>query len=380
MRETQDKQTGGIPIGPDTSYLLAEVVASRFDVALQTQLPSVRGTRYIDDYSLYFPNLSGAEQCLAVLHRATREFELEINDLKTEIVQVPEALEPYWKTQLRGMGLRGDDRGTSLKALFDRAAELAEQFKQDSVHTYAVKKLLNHTISSADWEICEMLVLRSALGEPSLLPSLLRVYEQYSAPKSAALAETIENLCCYHSPLQQGSEVAWALWIARSLDLKLSKEAANKVAAVDDDIVALVALDMMHEGLLPFVDTSLWEKHMNADALHSDHWLLAYEAYEQDWLRPAASGDYIAADTAGCFPVLRKYGVKFYDPERIWKSEYDLYSDELESATGNIGDLIETEGVEQRTLPKIESGKGNIDSQTLKGKSPGFTKGEDILF
>ncbi len=130
LRETQDKQTGGLPIGPDTSYLLAEVVASRLDMALQNALPFVRGTRHIDDYNLYFSNLSEAEKALAILHSAARQFELEINDLKTEIVQVPEALEPYWKTQLRSMDLRDDDHGTSLKSLFDRAAELGEQFKK----------------------------------------------------------------------------------------------------------------------------------------------------------------------------------------------------------------------------------------------------------
>jgi hypothetical protein len=344
VRETQDKQTGGLPIGPDTSYLLAEVVASRLDLALQTEMPSVRGTRHIDDYNLYFATLSEAEKALAVLHRAARRFELEINDLKTEIVQVPEALEPYWKTQLRSLDLRDDDHGTSLKSLFDRAAELSEQFKQDSVHTYAVKKVLSKGVPPRDWETCETLILRAALGEPSLLPWLLQVYEKCSASKSTALGETIEALCHYHSPLQQGSEVAWALWIARALDLTLSEEAAEAVATIDDDIVALVALDMMDAGLLPAVDTPVWNSHMNAEGLYSDHWLLAYEAYEQDWLRPIAAGDYIAADAHGCFTVLRKYAVRFYDPDRRWEGGYPSYSDDTED-TSDAGDA-EEESVE----------------------------------
>ncbi|HEY6128709.1 MAG TPA: RNA-directed DNA polymerase [Candidatus Acidoferrum sp.] len=331
-RETQDKQTGGIPIGPDTSYLLAEVIASRLDVELQRRLPCIRGTRHIDDFNLYFVNLSDAEKALAVLHGAARQFELEINDIKTEILPVPEALEPFWKTQLRSLDIRDGDRGSSLKSLFDRAVELSEQFKHDSVHTYAVRKVLGRDVGRSDWEMCEPLLLRSALGEPSLLPWLLQIYEKSRHGYSEGLVNLIDSLCRYHSPLQQGNEVAWSLWIARTLKLELSKEAAEAVVLVDDDIVALVALDLMDVGLMPTVETPLWESHINADSLYSDHWLLAYEAYEQEWLQPSSAGDYIAEDAHGCFPLLREYGVKFYDPERRWEGSYSTYSDDDDNA------------------------------------------------
>jgi hypothetical protein len=94
LRETQDKQTGGIPIGPDTSFLIGEVVATALDLGLLAEIPSLRGTRYVDDYYLYFSSLSNAESALAALHGIARKFELEINDPKTEIVELPETLEP----------------------------------------------------------------------------------------------------------------------------------------------------------------------------------------------------------------------------------------------------------------------------------------------
>ena len=31
LRETQDKQTGGIPIGPDTSFLIGEILGTALD-------------------------------------------------------------------------------------------------------------------------------------------------------------------------------------------------------------------------------------------------------------------------------------------------------------------------------------------------------------
>jgi len=44
MRECQDKQTGGIPIGPDTSYIVSEVIGTAMDLQLLDKLPSTRGT------------------------------------------------------------------------------------------------------------------------------------------------------------------------------------------------------------------------------------------------------------------------------------------------------------------------------------------------
>jgi hypothetical protein len=74
IRETQDKQTGGIPVGPDTSYAIAEAIASRIDWLLSREVRfEIKGTRYIDDYHLYFESLSKTEAALAALHRAARE-------------------------------------------------------------------------------------------------------------------------------------------------------------------------------------------------------------------------------------------------------------------------------------------------------------------
>ncbi len=64
---------------------------------------------------------------------------------------------------------------------------------------------------------------------------------------------------------------------------------------------------------------------MNADGLYSEHSLLAYEAFEQAWRRPADGVDYIAADPYGCFQILRKHKVRFYDPEITQETESDFY-------------------------------------------------------
>jgi hypothetical protein len=137
-----------------------------------------------------------------------------------------------------------------LLTLWDRAFEHARTFTADSVLTYAAKQTLSANITEENWKFCEALLLKGAIAEPTLLSVLVEIYDRYAAYHSddAALTTTIEEICAYHAPLQQGNEVAWALWLAKRMNVAISKSVADKIAKIDDDVVALVALDLNQLG------------------------------------------------------------------------------------------------------------------------------------
>ncbi len=328
-RETQDKQTGGIPIGPDTSFVIGEIIGTALDVALQQAIPNVRGTRSIDDYYLYFDTVSEAEAALAALHGITREYELEINDPKTEILALPDSFEPAWKSDLRGLSIRDTPQTqyTDLLNLFDRAYEHTKNYPSDSVLTYAAKQVLGANISQENWEFCEAVLLRSALSEPTMLSVLGEVYDKFAGfhTDNHALSKTLESICFYHAPLQQGNEVSWALWLAKKMSIKLSSAVSDKIANVDDDIVALIALDLLDAGHLNTRNLGLWQGYMTAANLYEEHWLLAYEAREHGWL--LGKNDYIASDPF--FSILQKNGVRFYGDSLADTSSYYGYGDDI---------------------------------------------------
>ncbi len=316
VRETQSKQTGGIPTGPDTSYLIAEVIASKVDTLLEERIGELRGTRYIDDYHLYFHSRSDSEEALAHLHQVAAHFELDINDLKTSLEELPESIEPTWKTRLRSVFIEKRDHATSLKALFDLGAELAKEFEQDGVFSYLVKKveavLPSLDLTGDDWELLDALLLRVAIGDASCLSTVLRIFEQNDRePYDADLA--LNSICLHHSALQHSSEVAWALWAANKLGVTLSQEVANAIETMDDDVVALAALNAHATGCLakPVHDFSFWRTLMVKSSLYSEHWLLAYEANVQGWLLPSDGIDYVADDPY--FLILKNGNVKFFD-------------------------------------------------------------------
>jgi len=105
LRNQQDGQTVGIPIGPDSSLVVAEVVLTAVDLAIAARRP--RGFRLIDDYELGFSTLADAEQALMELQGTLAEYELNLNPRKTRIVEGPLPLRA-WESANRSNWLAGE--------------------------------------------------------------------------------------------------------------------------------------------------------------------------------------------------------------------------------------------------------------------------------
>lgn len=85
----QNQQTIGIPIGPDTSFIAAEVIACNIDELLEKYLKKKKIEhlilRYYDDYAMYFHTELDAQIALTGLKSILNDFELKVNDEKTHI-------------------------------------------------------------------------------------------------------------------------------------------------------------------------------------------------------------------------------------------------------------------------------------------------------
>ena len=126
LRDLSDGQTMGVPIGPDTSFLAAEIVMAAVDETLSSKMkPKPRGHRYIDDYELAFTSRSAAEEAQALLEDALAEYELAINPTKTEILELPQPFQESWTHELSTFSIRS---GNSAQTLTD----LLELFSLDS--------------------------------------------------------------------------------------------------------------------------------------------------------------------------------------------------------------------------------------------------------
>src|ERR1700722_4083643 len=315
VRNTQDKQTLGIPVGPVTSDLISELLGTSLDVELATLRPGLKGLRYVDDYYLYFGTRSEAEAALADLHSVANHFAVEINPLKTRISELPEPIQPGWKSELRSHVIKAGNERDDLLAFFSRAFENSSKYPGNNVLKYAVKHSAGFAIPPDNWPLYESLLIGSLVAEPSLAPTLAPILAEYFSKGYVfnlnKLGEALAEIASYHAKFKQGFEVAWALWISKLFGIALPDSVWSEVASVDDSVVALLSLDLKASGFADALDPVLWSKHMQASDLYSENWLIAYEALGKLWLPSADGSNYVANDDF--FASLSALDVEFYD-------------------------------------------------------------------
>lgn len=315
-RNIQDAQTSGIPIGPDTSLVIAELVLRAADNMLASELPTRAGFRYIDDYEIPCTSLSQAEDSLRVTESVLANFELQLNPRKTLIAELPAPVSTAWVDELYSMSLGGTsgEQQRLLLAYFSRASEMSARFPDASVLSYAVARLRGfRPTSQAAWQILQGCVLNCALGAPEglhyILDILVRGQRHGHLIAKPALALVLNRLIERHAPLGHSSEVAWALWASLAFDIQLEKVAGDSVVHMEDDAVALLALHANALGRFQQpLQPTLWHGFITAASLYEEHWLLAYEAPLKGWL---GNTSHITSDP--CFSKLLALGVNFYD-------------------------------------------------------------------
>ena len=318
IRNCQDGQTSGIPIGPDTSLTISEIVLCAIDALITKNLPTLAGFRYVDDYELAFATRSDAEEGLAYLQECLGEYELALNADKTEIVELPYRLIEPWVFELRRFDFGATQWAhiNRLEEYFSLAFVLSKQYKSASVLGFAIQRLRDVKIHQKSWSLVEALLLQCSVVEPgciSYVLNFLQVVRTQGYQLSVDQIEaTLNQIISRQSPQGYGSEVAWALWGLIVFKRPLSPKAATALAQSREPIVALLVLDALSRGLIPGgINTTNWEDSQYPDELRDSRWLLSYEANIKKWLPRKSGHDHTASDQE--FGFLKSNHVAFYD-------------------------------------------------------------------
>lgn len=317
VRNSMDGQTIGIPIGPDTSLIIAEIITTAIDMALRNKIGEIKGFRYMDDYFLYFGTKTEAEHALSLLQSIMKNFELELNPNKTFIEELPDILEFKWASELRNYNIRESAKGqhTDLIGYFSKAFEYTKMYPNDRVLKYALKRIENLEIQNDNWSLFESLILNSVIAEPSVLPVTASILYRKQAEghilNKPHISDTISEIIIYSMKFNYDNEVAWGLWLSKLLDIKIKETVAREISYSEDNIVALAALDLFNNNLIPIgLDISKWKTLMKSSELYTDNWLLAYEANVKGWLPSLSGRDFVSSDPF--FGVLKANSVEFY--------------------------------------------------------------------
>lgn len=224
IRLGQDGQTIGIPVGPDASRVLAEVVSTAIDGAYgrRSQDLNVGIIRHVDDVWIGAHTHADAEAALWRYREAIREFELDINENKTRIYSDDFRFSEVWPFELANLldiavdssGRRAPER---LRAALEHAFSLAIGTGDEAVIKYAIRYLDQSDLNWAHWETIEPFLKRAAIHFGHTFDYIARVIVWRHLARNDLDIEVWQEILLAildrHGRLGNDSEVSWAIYM-----------------------------------------------------------------------------------------------------------------------------------------------------------------------
>ncbi|MBL3658448.1 RNA-directed DNA polymerase [Fulvivirga sediminis] len=323
-RYAQDNQSVGIPIGPDTSHILSEIIAVYLDDLLESEFPKVKAFRYFDDYNIYLETEEMAQKVLKYLQQVLADLQLSINESKLKVQKFPFAFQNQWIKEIHDVSFTKLNT-SNIKQYFSVLFGLAKQNpeKSGTIFSYALRTFEKRSteIDEKRWLVFESLLLKSILIEPSILEIASRIFETYRRFVSTdKLETTLRRLLEYHSDFNHHYETLWALWIYKQFKLELSSSFVEKLIDSADNFSILMLLDLNNHGYI--ADDGLTSDQLEEikDLIELEgptDWLLYYEAVEvKKWIAAAKRPGYESLSVAGITFFDSNAAIKTFDIPR----------------------------------------------------------------
>ena len=318
----QQGQTIGIPIGPDTSRLISELIASEVEVITAEHIPDLekRAVRYVDDMLIGLKETETPPSVLSALSIALYEFELELNAEKTMTLGMGCAHSPEWIHYIRTfeMNAKPTRQRDDLDSFFEQAFYLADANPRENVLLFAAKRAAGFGVDESNMAHLVRWLLYAARRSPSCL-SFVAEHLAAIQPKDLMSEGEITSYILQQIPLKAEAvhtdEVAWLLFWAREIGLKLPAAALQKVTSLRSSVVAMLALDLNQQGLVDGkMNVATWKSAATVDGLRSEMWLVAYEATKKGWWPKNQPSGFITGHPF--FGDIWGKGIEFYDPTK----------------------------------------------------------------
>ena len=311
LMNSQGKISQGIPIGPDLSFLLSEIVLSQVDDSLGLATDSA--FRWVDDYEVACRSVDEAEGWLAAFQRELGKFRLRVNPQKVSILPLPQAASDGWQSSLRDAVKRPLARPQELLAYFDEAFRLRERHPESPVMNYSLGLLFRvQSLSDHAATVAQSVISQSMLSEPGCVQkalALLTFWSLNGMPLNRNLVgRTISEIVLQQRQRGLSSDVAWGLFFCLANKLKVDPKAIAALEGCTDNCITLLALHMRSEKLIPakFRAKALAPS-VKAGDLEGADWLFLYEGERMGFIKPTPS-----ASKHPVFGDMLAKGIGFY--------------------------------------------------------------------
>lgn len=327
VRNLQDGQTIGIPIGPVVSLIIQEIVGVTIDDEFKRGYgDSLVGFRYTDDMEYYFNSLEEAERALNILNKTLKYYGLDLNNSKTQIIKIPQIIEAEWVYFFRRYEFRKNKKNRNksiqlqymdIREFFSMAFKYKTQLNEKGILNYAIEVLRGIVIYEENWEIFESLLLQSILIDSSIIPVVFETIEGYKYRgyplNKEKIAEFINVLIRDNVELRNDFEVSWALSFAGKLQIYIEEDVSKLLLENDNAIINILVMILNSQNLLKGdLDFSYYETLLTKESLYDSSWLFYYECCMHGWLDKDKNNQHFKDDKF--FAQLLNKNVSFVNP------------------------------------------------------------------
>jgi hypothetical protein len=287
-----DSQTNGLAIGPHSSNVISEIILTKIDTTLLKK-GYARFTRHIDDYTFYARSHQEAERFVRDLNLALREYELYLNEKKTQIVNLPQPASASWVNELSQFTFPdGEIRFSTLRSFLDLALELTHTHGTSAVLNYAIK-MIPKRLNDRAKRLFTLEATNLCLAYPYLAPIMEEsVFARHRNPNTDDLISTLAN-----ELINTGIEkihpdsIAHALYLAIEYDfnINLSEDELKAIIMIDDCLGNVLLWEYANRKNLSKVKGWLRTRANNLKSQekqdHDAQWLLIYTIWSESDLR-----------------------------------------------------------------------------------------------
>lgn len=322
IQRGQDKQTHGIPVGPDVSFILAETLLSHLDTLIANRCPEVTGCRYYDDYYLYFDTREEAEKTLRVMIDLFNQFGLEINLSKVSIKPMPTPVTDNYALKLSPYNFGKSIGHNALTIYFDVLWGLVNESPQQSttIIRYGLKVLQAHIsdLKAEDEKTLSIFLLKAIVLNPAVTPEVLKMLNGLrQSPDKSVIDRTANAVMRRHIAMGHHLETLWAIWICKKYNIELSAPTVLSILEIDNPLCTLMSLDYLHNTAPQLLtDNEIKNKltalsdSMTTASLYDRNWMLLYEGCSKGWIKRSE-----LIDNDDFFKLLKDNKVSFYDTD-----------------------------------------------------------------
>lgn len=325
IRCSQSGKTNGIPIGPETSRVISEIIGSYLDGKLLDIGIDISGTRYVDDYHLYFNNHADLELARTTLQIELNKLNLASNEAKSEVTTIPEIFEPSWVQSMTKLEFRTSEIGfqkdliSAFSVAFQNAKNHPKDFSIKFLISMLVRKEFNYSPESKEL-LFELLRHSIEQDARTISRAFQLLYKVDGFGTGEKFKKLFESKLIFDSKLGKTYEVLWILHGYRKLNIEPPKEAIKNIIDQSDILCLTYILLMSEKGLVSleakgeiinFIEESLSG---NQDPFLTSFWLPLYEGSIRGWWD-------IKCEKPAFVLKLQEYGVSFLSTDEDWSWE-----------------------------------------------------------